>query len=71
MTPKQKKIKPVKAWAVVDQDGHLLQRKAGGTYSVFFSKSTAEFLAYEWAEPSEGLEVTPVLITFLTNKRKQ
>lgn len=48
-------------WAVIDKKGFLVHR--AGTVSIFHDKKMAEFLAYEWSEPEEGLEVIKVKVT--------
>lgn len=48
-------------FAVVDKNGFLLHRK-GGSVSIFYKKETAEFLAYEWADAKEELEVIKVRV---------
>jgi hypothetical protein len=65
--PKQKKIKPVKAWAIVSPYFRPTTPFCGEFY---FAKSRAEYwLQKNWGE---GCMVVPFLITFpLTNKRKQ
>lgn len=60
-----KKIIKGKYWAVVDKNNDLLHRHKGGSISVFNDKDTAEFLAYDWANPKEQLEVKKVEIKLL------
>ena len=49
-------------WAVIDKNGDVLHRNIGQQISVFYRKSLAEFLAYEWAKEEEGLKVVEVEI---------
>ena len=55
-------------YAVVDKNGLLIHRD-GGSVSIFWDKKTAEFLAYEWAEPSEKLRVIKIKVTTPTPKK--
>lgn len=51
-------------WAVI-QKGELLYREKTGQMSVFKDRKLADFLADDWADPSENLKVVKVKITIL------
>lgn len=56
-------------WAVIT-NGELIYREASGQMSVFKDKKLAEFLAYDWIDPSEKPQVVKVRVETLDKKLK-